>query len=171
MSNSIINIAPFQIHCLSLISVSPTNFHISFWTKSDRLVTFFLLAPRFSKLRTERELDSIVTWLCSVPVATTLTFTLSDNGEINHPRRASTMKWISSHWILLNLVRVSKTCLTAVYTRRAFRGKSRVVLCIFFSDFDYSTSIQRITASRIKIIAPIIHVTFNFVLSEDSCFC
>ena len=58
-----------SIYLLSFISASLTNFHTSFWMKSDRLVTFFLLAPRLSKLRTERELDSIVTLLCFVTVA------------------------------------------------------------------------------------------------------
>ena len=88
------------------ISPSPISFHTSFWIKSESVVTFRLFAPQLSKLSTEREDDSIVTLLDSVPVATTRILTFSLIGEMNHPRRATTVKRTSSHSMLLNLVRV-----------------------------------------------------------------
>ncbi len=45
-----------------------------------------------------------VTLLCSVPVATTFTLTLSVKGDTNLPRRASIMKCTSSHAMLLKCV-------------------------------------------------------------------
>lgn len=107
-------------------------FQTSFCIKSLRLVTFFLLTPKLNRLSTDLELDSIVTLQCSTPVATTFILTLSLIGDKNNPLRASTVKCTSLYLTLQNRVRERKTCLTHVYVRLALRGKSSVVLFIFY---------------------------------------
>ena len=63
------------------------------------------LAPRLNGLSTERDELSMMTWQDFVPIATTLIFTCSLNGEISQPRRPSTMKRSSSHFTAENCVR------------------------------------------------------------------
>lgn len=52
---------------------------------------FPLLAPKFSRLRKERDEDSITTLHVWLLVATTFIFTFSENGDSHAPWRASTM--------------------------------------------------------------------------------
>lgn len=57
-----------------------------------------LLAPKFSRLSTDREEDSTTTLHVRLPVATTFIFTRSLNGESHEPCRASITKRASSHF-------------------------------------------------------------------------
>lgn len=132
-------------------SGTPTSFHTSFCMKSERFCTFFLFAPKLIRFSTDRELDSIVTLLASLPMATTLILTLSLMGEISQPRRAAMVKWSSSHLMLLKRVRDWNTCFTAVYTRLALRGNSSVSFCILHL-FYFCLSICGYTQSLCELV-------------------
>ena len=71
--------------------------YTSFRMNSPNWFTLREFAPRLNRLSTERNELSMMTWHESVPVATTRIFTRSLNGDINQPRRRSTMKCSSSH--------------------------------------------------------------------------
>lgn len=94
---------------VELSSTSPSLTILTrLWTtllmQSLRSLTFPLLAPRFKMFRMERDDDSITTWQLSLPVADTLIFTFSENGESHAPWRASIVYIVLLHSTLENCV-------------------------------------------------------------------